>query len=131
MYGTQRARRLRLNQTEVERRLWSKLRNRRLIGCKFRRQVPLGAFIVDFICIERGLVIELDGGQHNENRDDEARTEALEKAGWRVLRFWNNEVSENFEGVLERIIEALGEDVVSPHPDPLPQAGEGGLRERP
>jgi very-short-patch-repair endonuclease len=124
MYGTKRARRLRTEQTEVERRLWLELRDRRLLGCKFRRQVPLGPYIVDFVCKERGLVIELDGGQHADDPDDERRTADLEEAGWRVLRFWNNEVSENLEGMLERIAEALREDV-SPHPTPLPQAGEG------
>jgi very-short-patch-repair endonuclease len=108
----------------LERRLWLELRDRRLLGWKFRRQVPIGAYIVDFACKERGLVIELDGRQHAEDRDDSIRTADLEHAGWRLLRFRNNEVSENLEGVLERIAEALREDV-SPHPDPLPQAGEG------
>ena len=97
-----RARRLRENQTDVENKLWSQLRGRQLSGVKFRRQHPIGPFIVDFCCVERGLVVELDGGQHAElNVGDEQRTKILERFGYRVLRFWNNEVLSNADGVLQ------------------------------
>ncbi|HIC81777.1 MAG TPA: endonuclease domain-containing protein [Kiloniellaceae bacterium] len=105
------ARRLRRNETEAERRLWAALRNRQLAGHKFRRQVPLGRFVVDFACYDEKLVVELDGGQHADHaQEDEARTAWLEARGFRVLRFWNSEVLENMEGVLERIVEVLEED---------------------
>jgi UDP-N-acetyl-alpha-D-muramoyl-L-alanyl-L-glutamate epimerase len=112
-----RARRVRENQTNVEGKLWSRLRARQLSGVKFRRQHPIGPFIVDFCCVERGLVVELDGGQHAErNAADERRTRLLELFGYRVLRFWDNDVLSNLDGVLERISEALE----GPHPRPLP-----------
>jgi very-short-patch-repair endonuclease len=130
------ARRLRANQTDVEKRLWSRLRNRGLLGLKFRRQVPLGDFVADFVCADHALVIELDGGQHasSEARDD-PRTAWLESRGWRVIRFWNNEINENLEGVLLVIAEACGIALDDPHPapprrphpGPLPQ-GEGEVR---
>jgi very-short-patch-repair endonuclease len=120
------ARRLRLDQTEVEKRLWLKLRDRRLLGHKFRRQVPVGPYIADFTCIEQSLIIELDGGQHGTMvEQDAARTARFERDGWRVMRFWNNDVVENMEGVLETIAAALAAKPSSPHPDPLPHAGEG------
>jgi very-short-patch-repair endonuclease len=107
-----RARKLRENQTDVESKLWSRLRDRQFNGVKFRRQHPIGAFVVDFCCVERGLVVELDGGQHAERSDvDERRTRVLERLGYRVLRFWDSEVISNFDGMLERISEALE----SPH----------------
>jgi very-short-patch-repair endonuclease len=120
------ARRLRLDQTEVEKRLWLKLRDRRLLGHKFRRQVPVGPYIADFTCIEQSLIIELDGGQHGTMvEQDAARTARFERDGWRVMRFWNNDVVENMEGVLETIAAVLAAKPSSPHPDPLPHAGEG------
>lgn len=106
------ARRLRRDQTSVEQKLWSRLRDRQLEGHKFRRQVPLGRFIVDFSCYDARLVIELDGGQHAEAAESTAdgeRTQWLEGRGFRVLRFWNNEVEENLDGVLVRILETLTE----------------------
>jgi very-short-patch-repair endonuclease len=113
-----RARRLRENQTDVESKLWSRLRGRQLRGGKFRRQHPIGPFIVDFCCIERGLVVELDGGQHAErNVAGERRTRLLERFGYRVLRFWDNDVLTNLDGVLERISEVLE----GPHPCSLPK----------
>jgi len=102
-----RARQLRLNQTDAERRLWAALRDRRLVGYKFRRQRPIGPFIVDFVCIEHKLVIEADGGQHADNEADESRTAWLQGRGWRVLRFWNNEILANTRGVIETIAAAL------------------------
>jgi adenine-specific DNA-methyltransferase len=124
------ARLLRARMTNAEQRLWNELRNRKLRGFKFRRQYPLGGYVVDFVCVDRALVIEVDGGQHsNETRHKRQRTEWLEQHGWRVLRFWNNEVHGNLTGVLERILEALESVGTSPHPTPLPQAGEGISRE--
>jgi very-short-patch-repair endonuclease len=111
------ARRLRENQTDAERKLWAKLRDRRLQDAKFRRQHPIGIYIVDFCCPEAKLVIELDGGQHATCPEaDATRTTFLQREGYRVLRFWNNDVLANVEGVLLRIVEAM----TDPHPDPLP-----------
>jgi very-short-patch-repair endonuclease len=105
------ARQLRRSQTEAERVLWGRLRNRQLEGVKFRRQQPIGRFIVDFASLEQDLVIEIDGGQHAREPDqtnDRERASWLEQQGYRVLRFWDNEVLMNLECVLERIREALG-----------------------
>jgi very-short-patch-repair endonuclease len=122
-----RARQLRRNQTDVERKLWARLRSRQLRSFKFRRQHPIGPFITDFCCFKRRLVVELDGGQHaNRTADDQKRTAFLVARGYRVLRFWDNEVMENIDGVLQRIVEVLAEPSLTrnPHPFPLPQ-GEG------
>ena len=103
------ARKLRRESTDAERKLWSRLRSQQL-GYKFRRQVPIDRFIADFACIEAKLVIEVDGGQHNRQihvERDRDRTAAIEAAGYLVMRFWNNEVLNNIDGVLERIIETL------------------------
>lgn len=103
---------LRQRQTEAEKLLWFKLRNRQLYGVKFRRQQPVGNYIVDFVCFEEKLIIEIDGGQHNENsmkENDVQRTEWLEVKGYRVLRFWNSEVINNIEGVLDNIREVLAQ----------------------
>jgi very-short-patch-repair endonuclease len=106
--ATKRARTLRRSGTAVEERLWQALRSRQLDKVKFHRQTPIGSYIVDFVCIERKLVIELDGGQHAERESrDNIRTKAIEGRGYRVLRFWNHEVMENFDGVIERIRQAL------------------------
>ena len=95
------ARLLRKNSTIVERKLWYRLRSRNFLNLKFRRQELVGDFIVDFICYEKKLIIELDGGRHNENEaKDIKKTKALEKEGYKVLRFWNNEVMNNIDGVL-------------------------------
>ncbi|MCB4771133.1 DUF559 domain-containing protein [Ancylobacter sp. Lp-2] len=112
-----RARRLRRDQTDAEMRLWSRLRNRQLDGWKFRRQAPVGRFVIDFLSVDARLVIELDGGQHAHETDDE-RTRRIEADGYLVIRFWNNEVNDNIEGVLVRILETLR--VAPPHPNPLP-----------
>ena len=105
-----RARSLRAAQTEVERRLWQRLRNRQLNGAKFRRQQPIGSYIADFFCLDAKLVIELDGSQHAERPTqylDERRTEYLENQGYRVVRFWNEEVMDNIDGVLKTIASLL------------------------
>lgn len=100
------SRTLRKNQTEAERSLWARLRNRQLDGAKFRRQHPIGQYVVDFVDLEAKLVVEFDGGQHNEeaiSEKDEARTAWLESEGYQVIRFWNTDVLTNLEGVLEEI----------------------------
>ena len=102
------ARNLRKNQTDSEKLLWSHLRNRQIAGFKFRRQFPIEAYIVDFACISDNLIIELDGGQHTETADHyEARTKFLNEKGFKVIRFWNNEVFENTEAVLQKIYDVL------------------------
>lgn len=99
-----RARELRRNQTEPELRLWGHLRGRRLLGEKFRRQVPIGPYIVDFLCKELRLVIEADGGQHTEQEAYDARRSAwLETQGYTVIRLWNVDIMQNTDGVLEAI----------------------------
>jgi very-short-patch-repair endonuclease len=98
------ARNLRNNTTDVERILWQHLRNRQIEGVKFRRQQPVEAYIVDFVSFEKKILIELDGGQHAEKHaQDDKRDACLQANGFMVLRFWNNEVLENLEGVLEKI----------------------------
>jgi very-short-patch-repair endonuclease len=117
------ARRLRNAPTEAERRLWSLLRKRQLDGCRFRRQIPLGPYVADFMCLKERLVVEVDGGQHAVRQDQDAkRTRWLESQGFRVLRFWNNEVFGNLAGVAEVIRASLRD---TPHPDPPPQGGRG------
>jgi very-short-patch-repair endonuclease len=102
------ARRLRANLTEAEKRLWSKLRRKQLEGAHFRRQRPIASYVVDFYCHEARLIIEVDGGQHADQvAQDLARTRDLKELGFHVIRFWNNEIFENIEGVLERIRENL------------------------
>ena len=122
-----RAQRLRRDLTDAERKLWSALRNRQLGHAKFRRQQPIGPFIADFVCQERRLIIEADGGQHAGRASDERRTAFLQSKGYRVLRFWNNDILTNLAGVAERIAAALA----LPHPaqaapeSPSPSRGEG------
>jgi very-short-patch-repair endonuclease len=112
--------------TEAEQRLWSALRRRQLDGLRFRRQVPLGRFIVDFACYDARVVIELDGGQHGETEaEDAVRTAWLEDHDFRVLRFWNDEVFENLEGVLEVIRVAAVSDPDAENPLPLNGGGVG------
>jgi very-short-patch-repair endonuclease len=94
---------LRSNMTDAECALWKRLRGCQLNGCKFRRQHPFGDFILDFVCLEAKLVIEVDGGQHNESTQDMARDQVLENAGYRVMRFWNNQVLNEIESVVESI----------------------------
>lgn len=99
------ARGLRHNQTDAEQRLWGCLRNRRLDGLKFKRQQPIGNYIIDFICVDKMFVIELDGGQHaTQLIKDTTRTDYLNHCGFTVLRFWNNDIFSNLRGVLEQIV---------------------------
>jgi very-short-patch-repair endonuclease len=122
------ARHLRRNQTHAERTLWFRLRDRRLGGWKFRRQFPIDRFTVDFFCADAHLIIELDGGQHADRSvADAQRTKILEAMGYLVLRYWNNDVMQNIDGVLEDIYAALERHRPEPpHPHPLP-SGERGL----
>jgi very-short-patch-repair endonuclease len=121
------ATRLRRGMTDAERKLWSVLRNRQVRGAKFRRQQPIGPFIADFVCQERRLIVEADGGQHAESTADDRRTEFLESKGYRVLRFWNNDILSNINGVAQVIATAIS----TPHParalreSPSPSRGEG------
>ena len=104
---SEKARKLRKNFTDAENALWQELRGRRFSDVKFRRQHPIGKYIADFACVERHLVIEVDGGQHAENSADLRRTARLNEKGWAVMRFWNDEVLLNRDGVLLRIREML------------------------
>jgi very-short-patch-repair endonuclease len=120
-------RKLRKAMTDTERALWQVLQHRQLSGLKFRRQHAFGDYILDFVCLESKLVLELDGGQHQEQiLQDEERTRALAKAGFTVLRFWNNEVLQQAEAVKDKIWLAVQEKHPHPHPDP-PLEGEGEL----
>ena len=121
---------LRKDMTDAEKRLWYLLRAHRFQSYKFKRQVPIGPFIVDFACMGRRLLIEVDGGQHGESESDARRDKWLECRGFRVLRFWNNEVLKNTDAVLAVILSAVVADGPSPGAPlrgrhPLPQAGEG------
>jgi very-short-patch-repair endonuclease len=117
------ARHLRKNMTDAERRLWWELRHRQMAGCKFRRQAPVGPYIADFVCFEERLIIELDGGQHAERSEEDAtRTGWFVEQGFAVLRFWNHQVLEELDGVLEAIWLMVGS---TPHPNPPPQGGRG------
>jgi very-short-patch-repair endonuclease len=113
--------------TDAERKLWSVLRNRQLAGAKFRRQQPIGPFIGDFVCQDNRLIVEADGGQHAEDMRDARRTAFLESKGYRVLRFCNNDILTNLDGVAQVIASVLS----APHParasreSPSPSRGEG------
>ena len=107
---TEITRKLRRNSTEAEKLVWRALRDRQLGGAKFRRQHPIGPYIVDFCCLERRVVVELDGGQHTvQSASDQRRDRWLETHGYQVLRIWNHEVMANREGVLRRILEDIGD----------------------
>jgi len=104
------ARYLRKQQTDVELLLWQRLRDRRLAGYKFRRQKPIGYYVVDFICVERKLIIEIDGGQHKTlegKKYDRRRSQFLQKQGYNVIRFWDNEVKQEMDEVLRVVNQAL------------------------
>ena len=126
------AKMLRKNQTEAEKLLWRGLRSKGLSGLKFRRQQPIGNYIVDFVCLDEMLIIEVDGGQHADDEGDLKRDSWLQKEGFRVLRFWNNDVLGNLDGVTEVILQYCG----SPSPQSPParlsssQALKGGEEKR-
>ena len=115
----QRAKKLRKESTEAEKLLWHQLRLKQLKNFKFRRQAPIGNYIVDFACYDPKIIIEIDGGQHFENTKDRVRDQWLNRQGFSVLRFWNSEVFENLNGVLEKILSHCS------HP-PLTPPIEGG-----
>ena len=125
-----RARSMRREPTDAEKRLWRLLRGSRLAGWRFRRQHLIGPYIVDFACFEARLVVEADGGQHSGSVRDGERDAYLKQCGWQVLRFWNNEVLGNSDGVVTAILEALGWRR-HPHPNPPPHAGRGKNRSPP
>ena len=111
------ARGLRQKETDAERALWARLRRKSIAGANFRRQQPVDRYIVDFACLEEHLVIEIDGGQHADDngvRRDKRRSVRLGQLGYRVLRFWDNEVLTNTDGVVERITEVLSYRTPSP-----------------
>jgi very-short-patch-repair endonuclease len=109
-----RARRLRSEMTDAERRLWSRLRGQQIRGARFRRQVLIGPYIVDFACLSHRLIIEVDGGQHAQNvSQDEVRTSWLASRGYRVVRYWDNDVLKNTDEVLESIWTSL--EIPGPH----------------
>lgn len=104
------ARKMRREPTDAERKLWRIIRNKQVAGCKFRRQQPIGHYIVDFVCFEKNLILEIDGGQHAEAENlkyDKRRTEFLEGNGFKVLRFWNVDILKNSEGVYLTILKEL------------------------
>jgi very-short-patch-repair endonuclease len=117
------ARDLRVNRTKAEHALWQKLRDRQL-GCKFRFQYSIGKYIADFACVELKLIVEVDGGQHCESKADEVRTSYLNSAGYEVVRFWNNEVLENIEGVVTSLVNTISIKMNASSPSPA-IAGEG------
>src|SRR5580698_3360104 len=123
------ARQLRARMTDAERKLWFALRDRRFAAFKFRRQVPVGPYIADFLCFESRLVVEVDGGQHAESVRDVERDHWFARNEFRVVRFWNNDVLQNLEGVLTSLAAELNK---TPHPSsrlrstpPSPARGEG------
>ena len=120
-----RARTMRGAPTDSELRLWRLLRDRRLSGFKFRRQVPVGPYIVDFLCVGAKLIVEADGSQHAESPRDTIRDAYLESQGWKVLRFWNNEVLQNREGVLETIFAHAKQTLIRPFGPPSPRGRRG------
>ncbi|WP_333474474.1 endonuclease domain-containing protein [Mesorhizobium qingshengii] len=115
--ATARARKLGFDETEAEYRLWGELRGRHLNGYKFVRQVPLGSFIADFVCREKGLIVELDGSQHTDSPTDPARTAWLNGQGYSVLQFWNHEVLAERRAVLDTMLACLDGKISTPSPD--------------
>jgi very-short-patch-repair endonuclease len=113
-----RAKRLRREMTDAEKRLWSALRNRQIAGAKFRKQQPIGPYIVDFVCQEKRLILEADGSQHLESPHDLRRDAVLTSKGYRILRFWHNDIMLEMDGVPTAIYDALSAP-------PSPARGEG------
>ncbi len=123
----ERARNLRRNQTNAEQKLWNRLRSHQLCGFKFRRQYVIGSFIADFCCFEQRLVVELDGGQHaSQTTADQRRSTFLLSRGYTVLRFWDNEVFEDIDAVLQQITQALDTPNRNPEPSPVPSPSGRG-----
>lgn len=131
---TSRARRLGVAQTDAETKLWQRLRNRQIGSHKFVRQAPVGRYVCDFVCREMRLVVEVDGGQHANSQHDRIRDAFLSASGYRVLRFWNNDVLNNIEGVLLKIQETL-ETISCPSPgllrSPTSPRQRGEVKSRP
>jgi len=124
-----RARQLRAESTPAERKLWQILRCKQLYGWHFRRQHPIPPYIVDFACLAARIVIEADGVGHDRDGLDRARDAKIKRAGWRILRFWNNEILQNPDGVYQTILEALGAPSPASRPLPtLPRFAEEGER---
>jgi very-short-patch-repair endonuclease len=120
---TARSRELRLNATDAERRLWARLSARQVAGTRFNRQFPIGPFICDFVSRSARLIIEVDGGQHADQEEADARRSAyIRSQGYRVVRFWNNDVVENIDGVVETI-----ERILRTSPPPTPPASGRGV----
>lgn len=120
------ARELRKDATEAERLLWRYLRNRQIDGFRFRRQVPLGAYVADFLCPQAKLVVELDGGQHGDQAEhDRVRTEWLGAQGYRVLRFWNHDMLQHADTVVGEIHRELTRSFTPPQPSPSLREREG------
>ncbi|ABE40036.1 endonuclease domain-containing protein [Rhodopseudomonas pseudopalustris] len=123
------AKTLRAGATDAERALWRLLRSRRLAHLKFRRQVPIGSWIVDFVCFEQRLIVEADGSQHADSERDQARDQDLMDRGFRILRFWNNDILARSQAVLESIWDAVPDPSPGCAPDgahpPSPTRGEG------
>jgi very-short-patch-repair endonuclease len=121
---TKRAKELRKNMTDAEKKIWQMIRKRQILGNKFRRQVPIGPYIADFVCFEKKVIVEIDGGQHKTREGyDQKRTKWFQSQGFRVIRFWNNDVLKNIEGVTERLYARLGGFPDHPHPNPPPSRG--------
>jgi len=120
--GNQFQRKLRNTMTDAEIRLWQRLRGRQIAGCKFRRQHPFLDYVLDFVCLEKRLIVELDGGQHLESERDRVRDGRLKEAGFEVLRFWNNQVLQEMDAVVEVIFAALQREgpVATPSPSRPP-----------
>lgn len=114
------ARELRNNMTKQERKIWSILKNRQFYGYRFLRQYPIGNYIVDFVCRSKKIIIEIDGGQHNEPSSieyDNARTKYLLEKGYKVVRFWNNEIDNNIQGVYYRLQQEFGINLTNTLPN--------------
>ncbi len=133
--ANEKARQLRHDMTDAERFVWQRLRSREFVGYKFRRQMPIGPYIVNFVCLEKRLILELDGGQHVEQADyDRARTDWLVSQGFRVLRYWNHEVFQDWDAIEERCGRRCKLKALHKHtnfypspPTPLPQGARGAM----
>ncbi|MDK9702216.1 MAG: endonuclease domain-containing protein [Sulfuritalea sp.] len=111
-------RKLRNNMTDAEARLWQRLRGRQIAGCKFRRQHPFLDYVLDFVCLEKRLIVEVDGGQHLDSERDQVRDKHLQEAGFAILRFWNNQVLQEMDAVVEVIWNALQKEAPVSTPSP-------------